>query len=38
MVGFVEKGKLGTANKDIAKIERMLKALVQSIENKHLDP
>jgi hypothetical protein len=38
MVGFIEKGKLGTGNKDIAKIERMLKALIKSLENKHLNP
>ncbi len=30
--------ELGTAKKDIAEIERMLKALIQSLENKHLNP
>ncbi len=36
--GFIEKGELGTAKKDIAEIERMLKALIKSLENKHLNP
>jgi four helix bundle protein len=35
---LIEKGELGTLNKDIAEIERMLKALIKSLENKHLDP
>ncbi len=30
--------ELGTAKKDIAEIEKMLKALIKSIENKHLNP
>ncbi len=37
-LGFIEKGALGIANKDIAEIERMLKALIKSLENKHLNP
>ncbi len=37
-LGFIEKGDLGTAKIDIAEIERMLKALIKSIENKHLNP
>ncbi len=37
-LGFIEKGELGTAKKDIAEIERMLKALIKSLENKHLNP
>ena len=37
-LGFIEKGELGTAKKSIAKIERMLKALIKSLENKHLNP
>jgi len=37
-LGFIEKGELGTAKKDIAEIERMLKALIKSIENNHLNP
>ncbi len=37
-LGFIEKGELGTAKKDIAEIERMLKVLIKPLENKHLDP
>ena len=37
-LGFIEKGELGTAKKDIAEIERMLKSLIKSLENKHLNP
>jgi four helix bundle protein len=37
-LGFIEKGELSTAKKDIAEIERMLKALIKSLENKHLNP
>jgi len=33
-LGFIEIGELGTAKKDIAEIERMLKALIKSLENK----
>ena len=36
--GFIEKSELGTAKKDIAEIERMLKELIQSLENKHFNP
>ncbi len=36
--GFIEKGELGIAKKDIAEIERMLKALIKSLDNKHLNP
>ncbi len=35
---LIEKGELGTLQKDIAEIERMLKALIKSLENKHLNP
>ena len=35
---LIEKGELGTLNKDIAEIERMLKALIKSLENKPLNP
>jgi hypothetical protein len=35
-LGFIEKGELGTAKKDIAEIERILKALIKSLENKPL--
>jgi len=37
-LGFIEKGELSTAKKEIAGIERMLKALIKSSENKHLNP
>jgi four helix bundle protein len=37
-LGFIEKGVLGRLKKDIAEIERMLKALIKSLENKPLDP
>ena len=33
-----EKGELGTLKNDIAEIERMLKALIKSLENKPLNP
>jgi len=35
-LGFIEKGELGTAKKYIAEIERMLKALIKSLDNNHL--
>jgi len=35
---LIEKGGLDTLQKDIAKIERMLKALIKSLENRSLDP
>jgi hypothetical protein len=31
-------GELGTLKKDIAEIEKMLKALIKSLENKPLNP
>ncbi len=37
-LGFIGKGELGTAKKDLAEIERMLKALIKSLENKLLNP
>ena len=37
-LGFIEQGELGWAIKDIAEIERMLKTLIKSLENKHLNP
>ena len=33
-LGFIEKGELKPIKKDIAEIERMLKALIKSLENK----
>ena len=35
---LIEKGELGTAKKDISEIERMLKALIKSLENKSFPP
>ena len=35
---LTEKGELGTAKEDIAEIERMLKAMLRSLENKPLNP
>jgi len=37
-LGLMEKGELGTLQKDIAEIERMLKALIKFLENKPLNP
>ena len=37
-LGFIEKYELGTTKKDIVEIERMLKALIKTPENKHLNP
>ena len=37
-LGLIEKDVLGTLKKDIAEIERMLKALITSLENKPLNP
>ncbi|HIJ56085.1 MAG TPA: hypothetical protein HPQ03_08160 [Deltaproteobacteria bacterium] len=37
-LGFIEKGDLGTLEKDKAEIERMLKAFIKSLENKPLNP
>ena len=35
---FIEKSEFGTLKKDIAEIERMLTALIKSLENKPLNP
>jgi four helix bundle protein len=35
---LIEKDELGKLKKDIAETERMLKALIKSLENKHLNP
>ncbi|MBW2630886.1 MAG: four helix bundle protein [Deltaproteobacteria bacterium] len=35
---LIEKGALGKLKEDIAESERMLKALIKSLENKHLNP
>jgi len=35
---LIDKGEWGALKKDIAEIERMLKALIKSLENRHLAP
>ena len=35
---LIEKGQWDTLNKNIAEVERMLKALIKSLENKHSNP
>ena len=35
---LIEKGELDTLKKDVTEIERMLKALVKSLENRPLNP
>ena len=35
---LIEKDEMGTLKKEIAEIERMLKALIKSLENKRLNP
>jgi len=35
---LIDNGELGTTKKDISEIERMLKALIKSLENKPLKP
>ena len=35
---LIIKDELGALKKDLAEIERMLKALIKSLENKPLDP
>ena len=37
-LGLIEKGESSTLKKDIAEIEKMLKALIKSLENKPLNP
>ncbi len=37
-LGLIEKVVMGRLKKDIAEIERMLKALIKSLENKPLNP
>jgi four helix bundle protein len=37
-LGFIDKGELDIAKKDIAEIKRILKSLIKSLENKHLNP
>jgi len=37
-LGLIENGVLGRLKIDIAEIERMLKALIKSLENQPLNP
>ena len=37
-LGFIEKKDIGATKADITEVERMLKALIKSLENKHLAP
>ncbi len=37
-LGLIKKGVLGRLKNDIAEIERRLKALIKSLENKPLNP
>jgi hypothetical protein len=37
-LNYVEKESLGKLRGEIGDIERMLKALIKSLESKHLDP
>jgi four helix bundle protein len=37
-LNLIENDELGTIKEDIAEIERMLKALIKSLENKPLNP
>jgi four helix bundle protein len=37
-IGLIENGVWDRLKKDIAEIERMLKALIKSLENKPLNP
>jgi four helix bundle protein len=37
-LGYIEAGKLRKLQNEIGEIERMLEALIKSLENKHLTP
>lgn len=37
-LGYIKSDKLKKLQKDIGDIERMIKALIKSLENKHLNP
>ena len=37
-LGYIKSEQLRKVQKDIAEVERMLKALIKSLENKHLNP
>ena len=37
-LGYVEKERFQELREEIGDVERMLKAMIKSLENKHLDP
>jgi four helix bundle protein len=37
-LGYIKSEQLKEVQKDLAEVERMLKALIKSLENKHLNP
>ena len=37
-LGYLDKESLSGLQRDIGKVERMMKALIKSLENKHLTP
>jgi len=37
-LSYVEKERLGELRGEIGDVERMLKAMIKSLENKHLNP
>jgi hypothetical protein len=37
-LGYVEKERLQELREEIGDVERMLKAMIKSLENKHLNP
>ena len=37
-LGFIDKGDLSAAIENVKEVERMLKALIKTLEQKHLDP
>jgi len=37
-LGYLNKESLSELHRDIGEVERMLKALIKSLENKHLNP
>jgi len=37
-LGYIDAGKLKKLQDELGEVERMLKALIKSLENKHLNP
>jgi len=37
-LGYVEEGRIQVLREEIGDVERMLKAMIESLENKHSDP